>query len=201
MPSWCLIHWMTRDSVPNQHQRHLKSTLGDKPRPRSKLVSRGPLSNTGEKETHPGSFKEETLITWRFGAVVRSLRRGLGLSQESLAERADLHRTYISDVEGGARNVTLKSLERLARALEVSAATLLLQTGDSAMPPEVAGGLHPSGHTLKPVHGLIGSLAPMPGPKTMALAKMREVPSAAPRNAGSAAKRINCPAPIDSRVT
>jgi CheY-like chemotaxis protein/DNA-binding Xre family transcriptional regulator len=61
----------------------------------------------------------------RFGATVRSLRFRRGLSQEELAGRADLHRTYIAGVEGGARNVTLKSIEKLALALEVSIADLL----------------------------------------------------------------------------
>ncbi|MGH7972271.1 MAG: response regulator [Limisphaerales bacterium] len=67
-------------------------------------------------------------ITERFGASVRKLRFRLGISQELLAERADLHRTYIADVERGARNVTLKSIVRLARALEVSTADLLVQS-------------------------------------------------------------------------
>jgi transcriptional regulator with XRE-family HTH domain len=44
----------------------------------------------------------------------------MGMSQEVLAEHAMLHRTYISDVERGARNVSLHSIERLARALGVS---------------------------------------------------------------------------------
>lgn len=50
----------------------------------------------------------------------------MGISQEALAERADLHRTYITGIECGVRNVTLKSIERLAHALQVSTATLLL---------------------------------------------------------------------------
>jgi transcriptional regulator with XRE-family HTH domain len=59
-----------------------------------------------------------------FGAAVRSWRGRLHLSQEKLAERAGLHRTYICDVERGARNVSLESIEKLARALEISTATL-----------------------------------------------------------------------------
>ncbi len=47
-------------------------------------------------------------------------RKRLGISQEELAERATLHRTYISDVERGARNVSLQSIARLARALDTS---------------------------------------------------------------------------------
>jgi CheY-like chemotaxis protein/DNA-binding XRE family transcriptional regulator len=64
-------------------------------------------------------------ITTRFGASVRKLRHRLGMSQEALAEHADLHRTYITGIECGARNVTLKSIDKLARALQVSTATLL----------------------------------------------------------------------------
>ena len=48
----------------------------------------------------------------------------MGISQEQLAERADLHRTYVSDVERGARNLSLESITRLARALDVSVSTL-----------------------------------------------------------------------------
>ena len=48
----------------------------------------------------------------------------MGISQETLAERADLHRTYISDLERGQRNPSLKTILRLAHALEVSISTL-----------------------------------------------------------------------------
>ena len=48
----------------------------------------------------------------------------MGISQEELAERADLHRTYVSDVERGARNLSLESITRLARALDVSVSSL-----------------------------------------------------------------------------
>jgi CheY-like chemotaxis protein len=68
-------------------------------------------------------------ITTRFGASVRNLRYRLGLSQEALAERASLHRTYIAGIEGGTRNVTLKTIEKLAQALRVSTASLLPQAG------------------------------------------------------------------------
>jgi transcriptional regulator with XRE-family HTH domain len=77
-------------------------------------------------------------ITTRFGIAVRRLRHRLGISQETLAERADLHRTYISDVERGSRNVTLTTMERLARGLEVSMASLLAQTVEPAARVEPA---------------------------------------------------------------
>ena len=71
---------------------------------------------------------EQRNITERLGASVRRLRFHLGISQEELAERADLHRTYIAGIEGGARNLTLKSIDKLARALEVSVVTLLINS-------------------------------------------------------------------------
>jgi CheY-like chemotaxis protein len=59
-----------------------------------------------------------------FGAAVRNWRKRLGVSQEELAGRAGLHRTYVCDIERGARNVSLESIEKLARALEITTATL-----------------------------------------------------------------------------
>lgn len=56
---------------------------------------------------------------------LRELREVRELSQEALADRADLHRTYISSVERCERNLTLETVERLARALNVSAISLL----------------------------------------------------------------------------
>jgi CheY-like chemotaxis protein len=59
-----------------------------------------------------------------FGTTVRSKRCEKGLSQEELADRAGLHRTYVSDVERGARNPSLQSIEKLAVALEMSVSAL-----------------------------------------------------------------------------
>ena len=58
----------------------------------------------------------------RFGAVVRIYRKRLGLSQEELAWRADMHRTYLADVERGGRNISLSSIVRLVKALGISLA-------------------------------------------------------------------------------
>ena len=64
-------------------------------------------------------------ISHTFGEAVKQRRRKLAISQEELADRAGLHRTYISDVERATRNVTLKTAVRLADALELSLCSLL----------------------------------------------------------------------------
>jgi len=64
-------------------------------------------------------------ILQNLSRVVRGRREDLGLSQDELAHRSGLHRTYISDIERGARNLSLKNLVRLAEALEVPASKLM----------------------------------------------------------------------------
>ena len=64
-------------------------------------------------------------VTQRVGANLRRAREEIGLSQEDLAERAGLHRTYVSGVERGVRNPTVTVLEKIAKALKVKTATLL----------------------------------------------------------------------------
>src|SRR6266487_204944 len=59
-----------------------------------------------------------------FATVLRACRGRLGISQEELGARAGLHRTYVSDIERGARNLSLESIEKLARALEIPVSTL-----------------------------------------------------------------------------
>ena len=59
------------------------------------------------------------LILKKFGETIRRERKRQGLSQEELAFESGLHRTYISSVERGERNVTLLSIQRIARALKV----------------------------------------------------------------------------------
>jgi CheY-like chemotaxis protein/DNA-binding XRE family transcriptional regulator len=79
-------------------------------------------------------IRQHSSIIAHFGASVRKLRFRLGISQEALAERAELHRTYIANIERGSRNVTLRSIDRLAKALEVTAPELLSQTSQTACP-------------------------------------------------------------------
>jgi transcriptional regulator with XRE-family HTH domain len=60
-----------------------------------------------------------------FGKHVRKLRHELGLSQENLAELADLHRKYVGGVERGERNIAIINIVRPARALKVRPAKVL----------------------------------------------------------------------------
>lgn len=55
----------------------------------------------------------------RVGAHLRSLREARGLSQEAFADEVGVHRTYMGSLERGERNVSLRSLERLATSLDV----------------------------------------------------------------------------------
>lgn len=61
----------------------------------------------------------------KLGSKVQRLRHEQGLSQEELADRAGLHRTYVSGVERGLRNPTVTVLEKLAVGLSVGLAALV----------------------------------------------------------------------------
>lgn len=60
-----------------------------------------------------------------FGENVRKFRRLLDISQEELANRADLHRTYIGMIERAEKNITLVNMEKIANALKVNIEDLL----------------------------------------------------------------------------
>ena len=64
-------------------------------------------------------------ILKRFSQNVKTLRLQKRWSQEELARRADLHRTYIGAIERHERNVSLVNVERIAKALKVSVKDLL----------------------------------------------------------------------------
>jgi transcriptional regulator with XRE-family HTH domain len=61
----------------------------------------------------------------RFGSRVRAERERLGVSQEELADRAGMHRTYLGGVERGERNLGLLNVLRIARALGIAPSLLL----------------------------------------------------------------------------
>ena len=67
-----------------------------------------------------------------FGAAVRRKRHRLGLSQEGFAERAEIHRTYVSKIESGKVDIGLMAANRVARALGLKLSALLRETETSA---------------------------------------------------------------------
>ena len=67
--------------------------------------------------------KQSILI--KFGERVRETRKDNGLSQEELAHKADLHRTYIGMIERAEKNITLINIEKIAKALEVNIKELI----------------------------------------------------------------------------
>ena len=70
-------------------------------------------------------MKKEVLI--KFGQKVREERTKLGLSQEELAGRAGVHRTYIGMIERAEKNITLENIEKIAKALGRSISHLTTQ--------------------------------------------------------------------------
>jgi transcriptional regulator with XRE-family HTH domain len=66
-----------------------------------------------------------TDVLVEFGARLRAVRQKKGISQERLAELAGLHRTYVSSVERGERNISLLNIRRLATALGIAMSDLM----------------------------------------------------------------------------
>lgn len=62
---------------------------------------------------------KKSLIQERFGKRIRELRNGRGWSQERLADECKLHWTYIGGIERGERNVSLKNINAIAKALDI----------------------------------------------------------------------------------
>jgi len=68
----------------------------------------------------------------RVALNVKRLREALGISQEELADRSDVHRTYVSGVERGVRNPTISVLDKIARGLKAPLAELVADPPRSA---------------------------------------------------------------------
>lgn len=64
-------------------------------------------------------------IKSKFGEKIKEIRIKKGLSQEEFAAICRLHRTYISDIERGHRNVSIENVEKIATALEIKPSELL----------------------------------------------------------------------------
>ena len=60
----------------------------------------------------------------RFGSAIRKLRMNRGISQEAFADLCNLHRTYISDIELGKRNVSLENIKHIADAIGIKMSDL-----------------------------------------------------------------------------
>ena len=60
------------------------------------------------------------MIKTKVGKRIKELRNKFGISQEELAFRSEIHRTYIASLEVGKRNVSIETLEKVVNALEVS---------------------------------------------------------------------------------
>ncbi len=81
---------------------------------------------------------DEEALAGEFGALVRRLRLANALSQEGLAEAANLERAYVGMIERGETNVSLRTVNRLARALGLSLTGLFAELEREA--PDAGGG-------------------------------------------------------------
>ncbi len=61
----------------------------------------------------------------RFGQRVKERRKVLGLSQDALADKCGMHRTYIGSIERGERNITLINADRIAKSLDIELSELV----------------------------------------------------------------------------
>lgn len=68
-------------------------------------------------------MKNDVLL--KFGKQVRKIRLEQNLSQEELADRAGVHRTYIGMIERAEKNITLENIEKIAKALKISPKELI----------------------------------------------------------------------------
>lgn len=62
-----------------------------------------------------------------YGKAVRAIRQDKKISQEELGDLCGLHRTYISDIELGKRNVSLENIDKIAHALQVKKSELFVE--------------------------------------------------------------------------
>lgn len=72
-----------------------------------------------------GGVSRKLSLEERLGNIIRERRESLGLSQEVFAEKCDLHRTYISQLERGLKSPTVRALVRIAEKLNLTPDELL----------------------------------------------------------------------------
>lgn len=81
--------------------------------------------HVAKRQSGSRNLKSVASLQTKLGATVKQCRNKLGITQEELAWRSELHRTYIADIERGGRNITLRSIAQLAAALQVTVESLL----------------------------------------------------------------------------
>ncbi|MGZ9097955.1 MAG: helix-turn-helix domain-containing protein [Micavibrio sp.] len=74
------------------------------------------------------NFEEDELGEKELGAVIAGFRKALKMTQEDLAGKADMDRSYLSEIENGHKNMSIGTLKKIARALEVNITDLLKDT-------------------------------------------------------------------------
>jgi len=82
------------------------------------------VSSLAEGQSMARAPTKDSLLI-QFGVRLRALRKAARLSQEQLALQSELDRSYVGQVERGERNISLKNIGKLARALDVAPAELL----------------------------------------------------------------------------
>lgn len=84
-----------------------------------------PWTKITSSETILMSIEKIPSLTLAVGKAIRELRGDIPVSQEELAHRADIDRSYMGSIERGATNITVKNLSKVAKALECSPSKIL----------------------------------------------------------------------------
>lgn len=80
-----------------------------------------------------GVSRMQTTLVVKLGRAVRKLRIKKNISQEEFAALCNLHRTYISDIELGKRNLSIENVERIAEALGISVSGLFIEAENESI--------------------------------------------------------------------
>jgi len=115
------------ETAPSEDPELPTSKLGLKPKAiRQRVQKTKPKeAQVNHSSTSMNRTEEQEAFEMALAFVIKRDRRILGLSQEELAHRAGIHRTYMSDIEKGKRNMSLQTLLLLAEGLQVSCCYLI----------------------------------------------------------------------------
>jgi transcriptional regulator with XRE-family HTH domain len=84
-----------------------------------------PPATASQLDPRPERHQSDDAVLAAAGRGIRRARKAAGLTQQQLADRAGLHRSYLAGLEGGRRNASLLTLAAIARALRLELAELL----------------------------------------------------------------------------